>query len=322
MTVLPLARRHLGLLSSVALVITWSSGFVGAELGSRAGAMPLTLLGWRFAFLAALLVLVNRLRRTPWPPWRAWRRQALLGVLCQTAYLLLVFEGVTRGVPGGTAALIASMQPLLVATVAGSLLGEHTSPRMWAGMLLGLVGVGVVVSGDLGVSQAPLWAYLLPTIGMLCLAGGTVLERRLRPPEGLLDTIMMQSVVTATLLMGLALAFGEATPPVTLEFWRAVAWLIVLASLGGYGLYVFVARTQGATVVSTLLFLTPPTTMFWVYVMFGTRVTVPGLVGLVITAAGVWLVLRGRRAAQNHRHHRGGPGEPEGKTSVDAVRRT
>jgi hypothetical protein len=48
---------------------------------------------------------------------------------------------------------------------------------------------------------------------MLCLAGGTVLERRLGPRESLLETIMMQSVVTAALLMVLALAFGQATPP-------------------------------------------------------------------------------------------------------------
>ncbi|MCW2762741.1 MAG: EamA/RhaT family transporter [Marmoricola sp.] len=290
-------REHAGALSSIALVVTWSSGFVGAELGARAHAMPLTLLSWRFVVLAALLVVVVGLRRTSWPTWRAWRRQAVLGVLCQAAYLVFIFEGVTRGVPGGTAALIAALQPLLVATVAGSLLGEHSSPRMWLGMFLGLVGVAVVVSGDLGVSDAPLWAYLLPTAGMLCLASGTVLSRRVRPPESVLETIMMQSVVTAVLLMVLAVAFGQSAPPASLEFWRAVAWLIVLASLGGYVMYVFVARTQGATVVSTLLFLTPPTTMFWVYLMFGERVTVTGLVGLAVSGVGVWLVL-GRRRVQ------------------------
>jgi drug/metabolite transporter (DMT)-like permease len=288
-------RRHAGALSAVALVVTWSSGFVGAELGSRAHAAPLTLLGWRFTVLAAVLVGVALVRRTPWPSWRAWRRQAVLGVLCQVVYLVLVFEGVRRGVPGGTAALIAAVQPLLVATVAGPLLGEHSTPRTWVGMMLGLIGVGVVVSGDLGVSGAPLWAYLLPTTGMLGLASGTVIGRRIRPPESLFETIMMQSVVTAVVLMALAVRFGEAAPPASLGFWRAVVWLIVLASLGGYVMYVFVAEKQGATVVSTLLFLTPPTTMFWVFVMFGTRVTIAGLAGLVISGVGVWLALGGRR---------------------------
>lgn len=310
-------REHSGTLSSVALVVTWSSGFVGAELGSRAHAQPLTLLGWRFSVLAVLLVTVALARRTPWPSWRAWRRQILLGALCQVVYLLLVFEGVTQGVPGGTAALIAAVQPLLVATVAGSLLGEHSSPRTWVGMLLGLVGVGVVVSGDLDLTGAPLWAYLLPTLGMLSLASGTVIGRRIRPPESLFETIMMQSVVTAVVLMTLAVGFGEASPPAAPAFWRAVAWLIVLASLGGYVMYVFVAEKQGATVVSTLLFLTPPTTMFWVYLMFGTRVTVAGLVGLLICGFGVWLALGGRRTPAGPR----GP-EPVAGSAEPALRRT
>jgi drug/metabolite transporter (DMT)-like permease len=216
-------------------------------------------------------------------------------VLCQPVYLLCIFEGVRHGVPGGTAALIAALQPLLVATVAGRLLGERTTPIMWLGVLLGLVGVTVVVWGDLSLSGGSHWAYALPVLGMLSLAAGTVLSRRLRPPEGLLDTIMMQAVVTAVVLDVVALLAGQLSPLPTWQFWAAVLWLIVLASLGGYVMYVHVARTQGATVVSTLLYLTPPTTMLWVYLMFGVPVHLAGFVGLAISAFGVVLVLRGRR---------------------------
>ena len=205
-------RRYSGPFASVGLVITWSSGFVGAELGSRAGAAPVTLLGWRFMLLTAALVLVAVVRRVPWPSWRAWRRQAVLGALCQAGYLIFIFEGVSHGVGGGTSALIAALQPLLVATVAGPILGERSSAVMWFGLLLGLAGVVIVVGGDLGGSQAAWWLYLLPTAGMLCLASGTVLARRLRPPEDLFETIMMQSVVTAVLMMVPALV-SRARPP-------------------------------------------------------------------------------------------------------------
>ena len=51
-------RRNGGHLASVALVIMWSSGFVGAELGIRTGGTPLQLLGWRFSILALLLLTV------------------------------------------------------------------------------------------------------------------------------------------------------------------------------------------------------------------------------------------------------------------------
>jgi drug/metabolite transporter (DMT)-like permease len=287
-------QRNAGPLASVALVITWSSGFVGAELGSRAGAAPFTLLGWRFMLLSALLLVAALVVRAPRPSWRAWRRQTILGALCQAGYLICVFEGVAHGVHGGTAALIAALQPLLVATVAGRLLGERSSASMWGGMVLGLAGVAIVVSGDLDASEVAWWAYLLPTVGMVCLASGTVLARRWQPPEDLLQTITMQSIVTAVLMMSGALATGQAAPPADPGFWGAVAWLLVLASLGGYVMYVFVNKTEGATVVSTLLYLTPPTTMLWVFVMFGEPVTWLGLLGLGVSAAGVLLVLTGR----------------------------
>jgi drug/metabolite transporter (DMT)-like permease len=284
--------------ADVALVVTWSSGFIGAELSTRAGADPLTLLGWRFLLLALLLAGACRALGMRWPRWSSWRRQLVVGVLCQPAYLLLVFEGVAHGVPGGTAALIAALQPLLVATVAGRLLGEQTNLRMWVGMALGLIGVVIVVSGDLSVSGAPWWAYLLPTAGMLCLTTGTVLDRRLGPSDGVLQTIMIQSVITAVLLACLAAAFGRATVPTSADFWWAVLWLIVLASLGGYVMYVHVARTQGATIVSTMLYLTPPTTMVWAFLMFGVPLTLVAVAGLAVSAVGVVLVLRGRRVRE------------------------
>ncbi|MBB0970201.1 DMT family transporter, partial [Dietzia aerolata] len=262
-------RRNVGHLASVALVVMWSSGFVGAELGVRSGGTPLQLLGWRFTILAAMLLAVCLVLRVDLTDGRAWGRQAIIGLLSQAAFLYLIFEGVNNGVDGGLAALIASLQPLLVATVAGRILGERITPVMWIGMVLGLAGVAVVVSGDLGNGSAQWWAYLLPLIGMLSLTTGTVLTQRLRPTESLLQAITMQMVVTAVTLVALSFLVGQAAVPAELDFWLAVLWLVFLSTLGGYALFQYVTRTRGATVASVLLYLTPPTTMLWVWLMFG-----------------------------------------------------
>lgn len=290
-------RRNAGHLASVALVIMWSSGFVGAELGVRAGGTPLQLLGWRFSILAAMLLTVCLVLRVDLTDRRAWGQQALIGLLSQAGFLFLVFEGVNRGVDGGIAALIASLQPLLVATVAGRILGERITPVMWIGMVLGLSGVVVVVSGDLGTGAAAWWAYLLPAAGMLSLTTGTVLTQRLRPTESLLQSITMQMVVTAIALVTISLLVGQATVPSDVDFWLAVTWLVLLSTLGGYALFVFVTRTRGATVASVLLYLTPPTTMLWVWLMFGVPITPVAVVGMAISAIGVAMVLRSRTAA-------------------------
>ena len=58
------------------------------------------------------------------------------------------------GVPPGTAALVAALQPLVVAVGAAPLLGEATSPRQRVGLVLGVVGVALVVGSDLGAGAA------------------------------------------------------------------------------------------------------------------------------------------------------------------------
>jgi drug/metabolite transporter (DMT)-like permease len=287
--------RYAAPLAAAGLVITWSSGFVGAELSARAHVAPLTVLGWRFVLLSAVLLVACAATGTKLGSGAAWRRQAGLGALCQAGYLLSVFEGIHHGVPDGTAALIGATQPLLVATVAGRLLGERSTLLMWVGMVLGLAGVAIVVSGELHSSGVPPWAFALVVTGMLSLATGTVLTRRLHPPESVLQSITMQAVTTAALLMITAALAGQIAPPTRVDGWVPIVWLVVFASIGGYGLYVYVTRTMGATVVSTLLYLTPPTTMVWGYFAFDEPFTRSALLGLLVSACGVSLALTARR---------------------------
>ena len=106
----------------------------------------------------------------------------------------------------------------------------------------------------------------------------------------------MQSVVAGVVLMSAALLTDQAAAPAEFDFWAAVAWLVFLSTLCGYVLFVFVTRTRGATVASVLLYLTPPTTMIWVWLMFGVPITLLAVVGMAISAVGVALVLRSRSA--------------------------
>jgi len=255
------------------------------------------VLAWRFTVLAAILTVAMLVMRRRRPGWRSWLRQGSIALLSQAGYLLMIFEGVRFGVDGGTASLIAALQPMLVATIAGRFLGERANGWMWTGMLLGFAGVALVVSGQLGQTGAPLWAYGLPLIGVLCLGTGTVLQRRWHMHDDLLQTITMQSIVAAVAFMLVALVRGHAAPPTSLDIWGAIIWLVMLASLGGYVLYVTVTRSHGATFVSTMLYLTPPTTMLWVWLVFGVPVSVLGFVGMVVCAAGVAVVLVAQRRA-------------------------
>ncbi len=287
---LPVLVRRLDGLAATLLVVMWSSGFIGAELGTRFAPSD-TLLGWRYV-AAALIVCTWAALRGIRPNRRTWPRLALIGVLCQCLYLGGVVTGVGLGVPPGTAALVAALQPLLVAVLAAPVLGETTSVKQRVGLVLGVVGVALVVAGDLGAGAAGLLAYALVVGGMASLAAGTVLERRLALPVSLLESLTVQTITAAVFFMTLATIDGHVRPPADPRFWWSVLWVVSLSTFGGYGSYLLVLRRSGATRVSTLLFLTPPTTALWAFLMFGTRPGLLALPGAAVCALAVWLVVR------------------------------
>lgn len=290
---------------AVGFVLMWSSGFVGATLGTQDAAAS-TLLMWRFLAAAALIGLWWSLTRRRRFTMREVGVHAGVGALSQGGYLYGVVWSAELGVPAGVAALVAALQPIVAATVSGPLLGERTSRTQWLGLAVGLAGVTLVVSGDLtGSSGAPAVAYLLPFGAMLALVAATFVERKADTDLPLGDSLMIQCAGSAVLFTALATATGSVSPPSAGLFWLAVCWVVVLSTFGGYGFYWLNVRRGSITRVSTLLYLTPPTTMLLALAMFGQRVEALGLLGLTVCLGAVVLVLRTPTASS--------PAKPRGR---------
>jgi drug/metabolite transporter (DMT)-like permease len=276
-------------------VVLWSSGFIGAELGSRS-APAMTLLAWRFMPAAAVLCAWLVWRHLARPRNRIQPRDLVLhvviGLLGQVGYLYGVFGAAEHGVPAGTSALICALQPIVAVALAVPLLGETTVPRQIAGLTVGLAGVGLVVSGDLGARPGvPPWAYALPVGAMLSLVTATLFERRTRPSVGVIEALAIQATISAVVLTAMAAATNTLTPPADPTFWVAIAILIVLAMFGGYGLYWVNLARSGIARVSALLYLTPPATMLWAWLMFGGGLPLLSLLGIAVCAIAVPLMI-------------------------------
>jgi drug/metabolite transporter (DMT)-like permease len=140
---------------------------------------------------------------------------------------------------------------------------------------------------------------------MLSLVAATLLERRTRPGAGIVAALAVQCGVSAVLFTGVAAVTGTLAPPADPGFWGAVVWVVVLSTLGGYGLYWAVLARSGVARVSALLYLTPPATLLWAAVMFGDAVTVPALVGMGVCAVAVALVHRAPAPAAGRAPQRG-----------------
>lgn len=284
-----MGKSLLGHLAPALLVVLWSSGFVGATFAAPVAPATTTLL-WRYVVAAPLmLVAVLALRRRYGLSYL--RREAVLGALGQAGYLYGVFRAVEAGLPAGTAALLASLQPALVAVVLSGF-GRKGGRRQAVGLAIGFAGVALAVGPDAVAgtgTEGALWALA----GMLSLSAAAVLGDLWPAPDekhDVLDSLAVQGVVALAFFAVVALTSGQAAPPADTSFWLAIAWLVGLAFLGGYGMYLYVQRTRGPVAVSTWLYLTPAVSAAWAWAMFGERLSLLTVVGFAISLAGVLVV--------------------------------
>ncbi|MDR7384628.1 DMT family transporter [Promicromonospora iranensis] len=297
--------RHL---APALLVVMWSSGFVGATFAAPVAPAITTLL-WRYVVAAPLMLLIVLVLRRRYGQ-RYLRREAVLGILGQAGYLYGVFRAVEAGLPAGTAALLASLQPALVAVVLSGF-GQRGGRRQAAGLAVGFVGVALAVGPDAVAgtgSEGALWALA----GMLSLSAAAVLGDLWPAPDeehDVLDSLAVQGVVALAFFTVVAFAGGQAAPPADRSFWLAVVWLVGLAFLGGYGMYLYVLRTRGPVAVSTWLYLTPAVSAAWAWAMFGERLPLLTVVGFAVSLAGV-LVTRPSGARNEHTKDPGRSREP------------
>jgi drug/metabolite transporter (DMT)-like permease len=97
----------------------------------------------------------------------------------------------------------------------------------------------------------------------------------------------------AAYLVTLPLALLETEPALwNAEMMWAMAWAVLVLTLGGSSLFYILIQRGAAASVTSLLYLVPPTTAVMAWVLFNEPITLVTLAGIVVTAAGVSLVVR------------------------------
>jgi drug/metabolite transporter (DMT)-like permease len=288
-------------------VVLWSTGFVGARYGLPY-AEPFTFLALRLALAGTLLGALTAVTRSAWPSGRQQvGRSGVAGLLLHAGYLGGVFFAISQGLPASVAAVVVSLQPVLTAVLATRLLGERLVAVQWLGLVLGVGGVALVLAPGLARAAGADGAF--PPLGVAsCLVallagtGGTLWQKRHGDDIPLLSGTAVQYAAAALALVAVAAATETMTIEWTAEFILALVWLVVPLSLGAVLLLLLLLRRGSASGVSSLLFLVPPATAVEAYLLFGEQLPLLSLAGVVVTAAGVALVLRppgrwtGRRA--------------------------
>lgn len=275
-------------------VLLWSTGFIGAKFGLPY-VEPLSFLSIRYAAVIVLMGAVALVLRAPWPrSRRQWLHIAVSGLFVHGIYLGGVFTAIAHGLPSGVTALVVGLQPLVTALVAGSLLGESVRARQWAGLALGFAGVSLVVAGKIAsVPTAALLSMLVPALVALAgITAGTLYQKRFCPSFDLRTGAVIQYLPCLVATAALAAATETLRVDWSGRFVFALAWLVLVLSVGAVSLLNLLIRRGGAVNVASLFYLTPPATALIAWALFDETLAGAALAGMAMTAAGVWLARR------------------------------
>jgi drug/metabolite transporter (DMT)-like permease len=275
-------------------VLIWSTGFIVARYGMPL-APPMTFLALRYAFSILCFLPWIMLAGVSWPRTREqWLHLSVTGMLMHGGYLGGVWAAVKAGMGSGLVALIVGLQPVLTAFWLSST-GGHVSRRQWAGLALGFTGLVLVVSRKFGAGgEATVVNLSLAIFALLSITTGTLYQKRHVTRCDVRSANAVQLI--AALAVTLPLALLETEPVQwTGEFVAAMAWSVLVLTLGGSSLLYILIQRGAATAVTSLLFLVPPTTALMAWILFAEPITVVTIAGIALTALGVSLVVKTTR---------------------------
>jgi len=272
-------------------VVLWSTGFIFAKLGMPS-AEPATFLALRFLCVVPLLLALALVLKARWPSLRGAGHSAVVGVLMHVVYLGGVFAAIEKGVPAGVSALIVGMQPLLTATLVGPILGERVKAIQWAGLLLGLVGLVLVLREKLALGQGSAFGYGLCVAALAGMTIGTIYQKRYCARIDLVAGGAVQFTAALAVTGALALVFETARVEWTANFVIAIAWLVLVLSVMTVALLMWLIRRGAAAKVASLFYLTPAVAALLAWPLFGETFGLIGLAGMALTVIGVALANR------------------------------
>ena len=275
-------------------VVLWATGFVVARL-SAGHVAPLWFLALRFPLALIFMLVVAVQQKAKWPNPTQAVHAMIAGVFLHGFYLASNYWAVAHGLPGGVAALIVGLQPLITAFMASMVLGERVSLRHWLGLGVGLVGIALVLSPKLqfshtgGITPVTAGATFL---GAVSIAFGTVYQKRFATGIDLATGGVYQYLGATLVVLMLAIFTEDFFFDHSVQAWVALAWSVIVLSIIAINLLMIMIREGAVSRVSSLIFLVPGVAALMTYVLFGESLNLVQILGMVVCAGAVLTVTR------------------------------
>jgi drug/metabolite transporter (DMT)-like permease len=243
----------------------------------------------RFTGVLIVMGIIILFWKPVWPNRSQTIHIAIAGALLQFGYVMGVWSAVRLGMTAGLVALIVGLQPILTAWSA-SWVSERVSYQQWLGLLLGIGGVALVVAEKTSFANIPVAAFIFAIAALFAITFGTLYQKKYCPQFDLRAGSMIQFSISTVLCLVVALLFETREVVWNASVIGALLWGILPTSIGAISLLFILIRKGAATKVTSLLYLTPPTTALMAWFLFDEPLSLIMLAGLGLTMTAVILV--------------------------------
>ncbi len=276
----------------IAICIIWGTTYLFIRIGVET-IPPMLFAGFRWIIAGIILITVLRLSGKQFPKKGDLIHIAIIGIALLGLGNGLVVVG-EQWIESGLAALLITTVPFWMVGVESFLpKGPKLNWMVISGLIIGSLGVGLIFGGDL--------KYIFETkylLGVLSILGavvawslGSVYSKYKKVSVHPLMSASVQMLIAGTLQVLLGYILGDFNQ---LHFTQsgilALAYLIVMGSIFGYGSYIYAIEHLPLSLVSTYAYVNPIIALFLGWIFLNEELNVFTVIASVVIIAGVVLV--------------------------------
>jgi drug/metabolite transporter (DMT)-like permease len=279
----------LALGAAAVTVVLWASAFVAIRhVGREISPGPLTL--GRLLVGSLALGSVVLLRGPTWPARRDWRLLVVCGLLWFGVYNIALNAAEQR-VDAGTASMLVNVGPLILALLAGMLLGEGFPRRLVVGSLVAFGGVVVIGAASSGHSAGTA-GVLLCLVAAVGYAVGVVAQKPLLGRLPALEVTWLACSVGAAACLPFAPALVHEAADARVS---TLAWIVYLGAFPtaiAFTAWAFALSHTTAGRMGATTYLVPPVAILLAWLLLGETPASLAFVGGALCLLGVAVARR------------------------------
>jgi drug/metabolite transporter (DMT)-like permease len=287
-------------LAWVAICIIWGTTYLAIRVGVE-DLPPMLFAGFRWLIAGPLFLSILLLKKFKLPSQKELLPIGIIGIslLGITNGLVVVAE---QWIPSGITALLITTLPFWVVII--ELIFTSTNRfnlRIVGGMLLCTFGVTLIFYDDLEnmLNSDHLLGMLCILIAMISWAGGSLYSQRKKLSVHPLMSAAIQMIFAGTAQTVLGLSLGELSDfYFTNESFAAFAYLIFVASIFGFGSYIYAIEHLPVSFVTTYAYINPVIALFLGALVLGEKLDIVIAASAIIILIGVWLVQSGTKKSK------------------------